>query len=848
MDVGERISTGISGFDNIIDGLRLGDNVVWQTDSVEDYIRMARPFAQRALRDGRRLIYVRFGRHEAVLPDSPDTEVVHVDASKGFEHFATSVHRLVEKEGLRAFYVFDCLSELLEYWHSDLMIGNFFKVACPFLFELDTIAYFALIRNRHTYNTIAGIRETTQLLLDLYNIKGRYYIHPLKVWQRYSPTMFLPHLISGEDAVSVTSSADAAELFSSISPGEERLDYWNVIFSEAKSASFTSDEEQAEHKRFLLSLLTGERTRMSALCDKYLTLTDVLAIASRVLGSGCIGGKSVGMLAARKILETQGGERFTGLLEPHDSFYIGSDVFYTYIVQNGWWKLRVAQKTSDGYFSRASELRELLRAGRFPANIREKFLRMLEYFGSSPIIVRSSSLLEDNFGNAFAGKYESVFLVNQGAPEERYAAFEQAVRDVYASTMDEDALSYRAARGLIDRDEQMAVLVQRVSGSYYGDYFFPHAAGVGNSSNLYVWDKSVDMDAGMLRLVLGLGTRAVDRTEGDHVRIVRLDEPTRQPPVDYRDRGKYSQHRVDVLSLRDNKHTSLPAEQVLSLPLGTDASLFASQDLEIAARLRELNITDRPTPYILDFDGLLGKTSFPAVMRDMLALLSGVYDYPVDIEFTVNFERSGAYKINLLQCRPLQTRGLGEPVCVPSPEDGEYFFTSKGGFMGGNVRLPVDYVIYVDPKDYLELTESDKYCVARLIGQLNTNLKGHSVLLCGPGRWGTTTPSLGVPVRFAEISGMCAICEVASEKYGFTPELSYGSHFFQDLVESGIFYAALFDGRPDVSLNADYVTRRDNLLPALVPTAPDCGRAVHVARVEGMELYSSISEQTLLCR
>ena len=129
MDVGERVSTGISGFDAVVDGLRLGDNVVWQTDNVEDYIRMARPFAQRALRDGRRLIYVRFGRHVAVLPDSPDIEVVHVDASRGFEYFATSIHRLVEKEGLRAFYVFDCLSELLEYWHSDLMIGNFFKVA-----------------------------------------------------------------------------------------------------------------------------------------------------------------------------------------------------------------------------------------------------------------------------------------------------------------------------------------------------------------------------------------------------------------------------------------------------------------------------------------------------------------------------------------------------------------------------------------------------------------------------------------------------------------------------------------------------------------------------------------------
>ena len=89
------------------------------------------------------------------------------------------------------------------------MIGNFFQVTCPLLYELNTIAYFALFRNAHNYSTIARIRETTQLLLDIYSVKGNYYIHPLKAWQRYSPTMFLPHLIDGQDAICITSSAHA---------------------------------------------------------------------------------------------------------------------------------------------------------------------------------------------------------------------------------------------------------------------------------------------------------------------------------------------------------------------------------------------------------------------------------------------------------------------------------------------------------------------------------------------------------------------------------------------------------------------------------------------------------------
>ena len=128
--------------------------------------------------------------------------------------------------------------------------------------------------------------------------------------------------------------------------------------------------------------------------------------------------KACGMLLARKIIHTELPE-YRSYFEPHDSFYIGSDVFYTYIVSNNCWETRIAQRTEEGYFSKAGALKEALLSGSFPPDIREKFRTVLEYFGQSPIIVRSSSFLEDGFGNAFAGKYESVFHVNQGSPEER---------------------------------------------------------------------------------------------------------------------------------------------------------------------------------------------------------------------------------------------------------------------------------------------------------------------------------------------------------------------------------------------------------------------------------------------
>ncbi|MFA6309073.1 MAG: PEP/pyruvate-binding domain-containing protein [Clostridia bacterium] len=849
MGLHDRVSTGIKGFDQMIDNLRLGDNVVWQVDTVANYKKMVEPYIEQAIMDNRRIVYVRFGNYEPLIEEKRPIKIYSVDAKKGFESFATEVYNIVKAEGKRAFYLFDCLTDLLESWHSDLMIGNFFKIMCPFLYELDTVAYFAIIRNVHTFSTIAGIRETTQLLLDLYQVNDKFYIHPLKVWKRYSPTMFFPHLIEGREAISITSSTEASELFSSINRSEKRLDYWDVVFNKAKDALDLVPEQQEKTKKLLMSMLIDSKSRMFELCDRYFTLQDILIIASREVGTGFIGGKSIGMLVARKILEKDGKNRFTPYMESHDSYYLGSDIFYTYIVQNGWWELHVKQRTEEGYFEYAKELKEKFLHGKFSENIQEQFLQMLEYFGQSPIIVRSSSLLEDNFGNAFAGKYESIFCVNEGSPEERYEAFEQAVRTVFASTMNEDALAYRKNRGLSDKDEQMAILVQRVSGDYYEENFFPHVAGVGNSSNLYVWDKNVDMAAGMLRLVFGLGTRAVDRTKGDYVRIVCLDNPLRIPPMDYEDQNKYTQHYVDVLSLSDNTLLRKSLEEIISYDLKVDKELFVRQDYEKDNRIRELGYTNNTMHYILDFKNMLTETEFSPLMREMLALLSKVYDYPVDIEFTANFTKNNAFKVNLLQCRPLQTKSLGKPVAMPELRAGdEFFFATKGNFMGGNVQLPIEYVVLVNPKAYHELNEQRKFEVGRKIGMINNALKGKNVMLVGPGRWGTTTPSLGVPINFTEISNMSVICEVASSDAGFMPELSYGSHFFQDLVETGIFYAAIFVGQKDVAYNPEFVSKSKNLLGSFLPESEIFSKVIHVSKTNNMEIYSDIITQKLICK
>lgn len=213
---------------------------------------------------------------------------------------------------------------------------------------------------------------------------------------------------------------------------------------------------------------------------------------------------------------------------------------------------------------------------------------MIEYFGQSPFIVRSSSFLEDGFGNAFAGKYESVFCVNQGSPQKRLEEFEQAVRKVYASTMDYSALEYRLLRGLEKKDEQMAVLVQRVSGSYQGQYFMPCAAGVGYSHSAYKWYPDMDPAAGMLRIVMGLGTKAVDRTKEDYPRLANLDRPSVTVLTTVEQKHKFSQRNIDVLDCKENRLKEVPLDTLLPvLPLWYK-KMVLEHDHEAEYRLRQM--------------------------------------------------------------------------------------------------------------------------------------------------------------------------------------------------------------------------------------------------------------------
>jgi hypothetical protein len=845
----------LPGLDRVFTGILPGDNIVWQVDVVEDYVPFVEPFVRDAIARGKRLVYFRFARHPELVPRGIGAEIHALRPEVGFETFTAQIHEVIEEAGRGTCYVFDCLSDLAADWYSDLMLGNFFMVTCPYLYDLDTVTYFALLRDDHSFDAVSAIRGTTQLLIDVFRRGDRLYVHPLKVDRRSSPTMYLPHVRDGDAFRPLTESAVLSEVLADftrrrVDAVSRTLDIWDRKLLQAREVldgvrlGVRSGGEAEEIFGRLLRMMVTRDARLVALASRWFDLDDLLALRKRMIGTGLIGGKSVGMLLARAIL-CKADPRWRDRLEMHDSFYIGSDVFYTFLVRNGCWRARRGQRNAESFMDGAEEARERILAGSFPGFIREQFVAMLEYFGQSPIIVRSSSLLEDSFGNAFTGKYDSVFRPNQGSPQERLSAFLDAVRAVYASTMSPEALLYRAHRGLIDRDEQMAILVQRVSGAVHGHLFYPQVAGVGLSYNPYVWSERIDPEAGVLRLVFGLGTRAVERSDDDYTRLVALNEPLRRPETPGDDGGTgYSQRRVDVLDLSANRFTSQTIDDVVRVSPELPIDYYATRRSTLL-RGRGTSSRREEGGWVLQFGKLLAETPFVPYLREMLGILRDAYEYPVDTEFTANFLPGGRCLVNLVQCRPLQVKEGGTIVDPPKriPRSA-LLLESHGPVIGQSSLSGLGRVIFVDPAAYSALPQRDRPSVGRLIGRivhLPAEDGPRNTLLLGPGRWGTSTPSLGVPVSFAEIDTVSAICEIIGVGMPVAPDVSLGTHFFNDLVEVNMLYLAVHPTRRGDSLNLKFLAGARNRLPELLPEDAEWAGVVRVIdfpdRTDGRLLY-----------
>ena len=849
----DRILSGIPEMDAAFDNIRLGDNVVWRVSDLSQFRLFMEPYVEQAVRDHRNIIYFRFAGHEPLLADRPEIKTIRLPLSHRFETFTVDIHNVIEQEGKDAFYVFDCLSDLQAAWATDLMMGNFFRVTCPFLFILDTVAFFPIVRGKHSVQAVNKILNTTQLFIDVYGDKKSIYVRPEKVWNRNSDTMFLPHTYEPETGRfrPILDGVKSSRFYQTLglaqrSAEEQYADSWDRFFNRTKLLHESSADISEDCGRMCNIMMTRDE-KMREMVKKHFVPEDYFAVRDHMIGTGMIGGKACGMLLARAIIRNREPD-ISEVLEPHDSFYVGSDVYYTYIVDNNLWDYRVRQRTDEGYFTLAEEFADKLMNGAFSETMREQFVRIIEYYGQDPYIVRSSSILEDGFGNAFAGKYESVFCVNRGELSDRLDEFEKAIKTVYASTMSLSALDYRKRRGLDKRDEQMALLIQRVSGSHYGPYYMPCAAGVGYSYSPYRIMKETDPSAGMLRLVMGLGTSAVDRTEGSYPRIVNLDMPEKTSYSSSADKHKFSQGKAEVINMTERRLERLPFERIgPDIPKYLDRILM-EHDFDAEYNLRE---SGRPRDVkFISCKGLVANRTLMEQMRKMLRCIQDEYEYPVDTEFTINISENGEYSIDLLQCRPLQIQKGKTGTMVPEniPE-GRIFLESRGASMGMSKASGLDLIVYVDPVRYYEMPYKEKNAVARLIGAINwhyRDLKKHMMLIV-PGRVGTTSPELGVPTAFSDISAFEIICETEEREAGYNPELSYGSHIFQDLVEAEILYTAVFHSDKTIHFYPDKLWDCPDIIGQF-ENGEAFSEIVHVYDVSGRqcEVFCDVADEHLL--
>ena len=607
----------------------------------------------------------------------------------------------------------------------------------------------------------------------------------------------------------------------------------SMLFEQAQIIEKLPPEERSqvearlqEIKVVLIRTLISDQLAYVNIAKEWFTIADLAKIRDRKIGQGKIGGKSAGMLLAARILNEAGDGEIRSSLKIPESYFIGADLTYDFLAMNGFMHFADQKyKTEEQIRADYPILQKTFLTGHLPVDILEALRNLLDMLGNQPLIVRSSSLLEDNFGTSFAGKYESHFCPNQGSPEENLRDLTQAIIRIYSSIFNPDALLYRRAKGLQDYDERMAILIQVVQGDRYGSYHLPQAAGVAFSRNLYRWSPQIRREEGFVRLVWGLGTRAVDRVGNDYPRLVALSHPQLHPAASTREIRLYSQQYVDLINLEKNRFESVPITDLLEARYPVLRYLVQVDQGGYLTPLRSTILENSAQQLVLTFDGLLGRTNFAAQMRKILQLLESSYHSPVDTEFTARIvnpmDLQPKVEITLLQCRPQSHIREIEARLPQNLPDKDIIFSTPRMAPRGRIST-IRYVLFVSPEGYFRLpTQAARAALVQAISHLNKALSGKRFICIGPGRWGTSNPDLGIHIGYGDIYNTRALVELAGAGIGSAPEASFGTHFFQDLVESEIYPLAIYLEDPGVIFNQKFFYKTPNALLDFLPEGAD---------------------------
>jgi CheY-like chemotaxis protein len=542
------------------------------------------------------------------------------------------------------------------------------------------------------------------------------------------------------------------------------------------------------------------------------------------IGGGSLGGKGRGLAFTDKLLRRyMEKDLFPGIrVSIPRTIVLGTDVFTQFVEINNLFPLAV-QNLPD---------REILRAflhADLPPTVVGDIRAILDK-ARFPIAVRSSSLLEDAMYQPFAGIYATVMIPNSSPdPDVRFHNLTQAIKYVFASTYFREARNYIEATANRIEEEKMAVIVQEMVGQRHGRYFYPHISGVARSFNYYPFGKATQKD-GVVNLALGLGKTIV---EGGTSLQYSPAYPTVYPQFGTtRDYFHNSQLKFYALDLGSDIVRRYPREdqnlELLDLSVAEQhgalqflASTYSGQD----DRLYEG--TSRPGPRILNFAPILKSHVLPLndVTRLLVEMCETAVNAPVEIEFAVRLgrERATPAEFSFLQLRPM-VKQEGHVQIEPESIPAELTLFRSGQTLGNGVIRLRD-VVFVKPEIFDAMRTRD---MVREISAVNSDLLRERVpyLLIGPGRWGSSDPSLGIPVNFADISGAKAVAETTLPNMLVDP--SQGSHFFQNLTSFRIAYFTLRHYNDQHSIDWDWL-RSQNIVS-------ETKYLLHVRTAEDMQM------------
>ncbi len=607
-----------------------------------------------------------------------------------------------------------------------------------------------------------------------------------------------------------------------------------------------SPATQAGLKAALLRRLLTDHPETLNVARRFVEIEDFIDLVRRTIvlpkSQGRLGGKSSGLFLAAQILRRspEAGELLRDVRVPK-TWYLPSDGIVKFIGYNDLddvysWKYRDLDEVRQEY----PHILQIFKGSRFPPDIVHGLAVALDDLGDRPLIVRSSSLLEDRAGSAFSGKYKSLFVANQGDKPSRLAALLDAVAEVYASVFAPDPIQYRSERGLLDQHEEMGIMIQEVVGTRVGHYFLPAFSGVALSHNDLRWSPRIKREDGLLRLVPGLGTRAVDRLSDDYPVLVAPGQPGLRVNASVDEVVRYTPRKIDLIDLERNAFVTVDARALLR-EIGHDypkvASLVSVLEHDVLRPPAGLAVDFEAQHVLFTFEGLLSDGAFVSRMRRLLELLEDTLGTPVDVEFAHD-----GRDLYLLQCRPQSYGAESAPAPIPREIPPAQIVFSANRYVSNGTIPDLTHVVYVDPEGYSGIPDvAGLRAVGRAVGRLNQLLPKRQFVLMGPGRWGSRGDvRLGVSVGYADINNAALLIEIARKRGNYVPDLSFGTHFFQDLVESQIRYLPLYPDDPGVAFNAAFLRGAPSVLAELLPehaTLVDVVRVIDVPRAaEGQVL------------